>query len=442
MIDDLLSDAESIVARATAAGADQAEAYLERGASLDLELEQGRLAGAGSQQSTGGSVRLTKNGRTGFAYFSQVPDADAAIQRAFDAAKLAPPRELVLPSPERTVAVPGRWDEALVALDPAMALTAAKELLASAHNVAPDGAVSGGIAMSWGGEALANSNGLAVTDRSTMMQAFASIVHASGDSSISAWDSGTSHNASMDVGVIGRNAAETTLSLRDPAAAVSGPADLVLRPSAGAELITGLIGQAVHGDTATRGRSFWSERLATDVAHPGFSVIDEPHHPKGIATTPIDGDGAATQRTPIIEGGRLKTYLFDARDAGMHGTRSTGHAQRDGFKAAPSAGAHHMVIEGPAKPEDALIADIDRGYLIDSLLGAHTANGTTGDFSVTAPNVWRIEKGAVVGACKEIAIGGNLPDLLFQLDGVSVQPRCMPGAMLGSLRLRDAHVSA
>ena len=36
-------------------------------------------------------------------------------------------------------------------------------------------------------------------------------------------------------------------------------------------------------------------------------------HPDGPASAPFDGEGSATRRTPLIEGGRLAGYLYDAR---------------------------------------------------------------------------------------------------------------------------------
>jgi PmbA protein len=79
---------------------------------------------------------------------------------------------------------------------------------------------------------------------------------------------------------------------------------------------------------------------------------------------------------------------------------------------------------------------------VDSVLGAHTANATTGDFSVTAANVWRIRKGAVTGPVSEVAIGGNLPDLLLRLDGVGSRPKQMDGLAIPPLRFRAVDVSS
>jgi len=177
------------------------------------------------------------------------------------------------------------------------------------------------------------------------------------------------------------------------------------------------------------------------VAHPDLHLADDPLDRHGIGTVPFDGEGARARRNDIISGGTLQKWLFDARDGARHGQPSTGSAVRDGFKTQPGTGTHHLVLQGPARPEAQLVADIEHGFLVDSVLGAHTANATTGDFSVTAANVWHIRNGAVAGASREVAIGGNLPELLARLDAVSSEAKAMDGARMPSVRLRDVQVS-
>ena len=47
--------------------------------------------------------------------------------------------------------------------------------------------------------------------------------------------------------------------------------------------------------------------------------------PEGLATAPFDGEGVAQQRTPLIEDGVLRTYLFDTYTADKAERESTGN---------------------------------------------------------------------------------------------------------------------
>jgi PmbA protein len=45
-------------------------------------------------------------------------------------------------------------------------------------------------------------------------------------------------------------------------------------------------------------------------------------------------------------------------------------------------------------------------------MGAHTANPSSGDFSVTTSSILRVEGGEVVGALKQAGLSGNLAKAL------------------------------
>ena len=41
---------------------------------------------------------------------------------------------------------------------------------------------------------------------------------------------------------------------------------------------------------------------------------------------------------------------------------------------------------------------MEEGYIVHSVMGAHTANPTSGDFSVTTSTILRVEGGEIIGA--------------------------------------------
>ena len=433
--------AEDLVRQAVARGAGHAEVYVERRGSLDVEVERGRLSGSGMDLAAGGAVRTLQDGRLGFAYFTDPTNATIAIERALDQARLAPEEPFTLPQ-GKTPTSPARWDERLASLDPDLPVSWCRDLIAAATEACPDAVIGGGASIGWHTMALANSAGVTIEDRSTMASAYASLVVTDGVAR-NAWDTTTRWDASIDAAALGAGVAHTVQELGDPRPAATGRADVVLRPNAGSELVLGLIEGAMDGDTAMRGKSFWSGKEGERVGHEGLHVIDDPMHPEALFPTACDDEGAVAKAHSLISGGVLGGFLFDARDAARHDRQATGHAVRDGFKAPPSTGAHHVVMtHDQTLAEKRLLADIDEGYLVESVLGAHTANGTTGDFSVTAANVWRIRGGEVVGASQEVAIGGNLPELLGRLDAVGADPKRTSGAIVPSMRLRDVQVSA
>jgi PmbA protein len=61
---------------------------------------------------------------------------------------------------------------------------------------------------------------------------------------------------------------------------------------------------------------------------------------------------------------------------------------------------------------DGLIEEMGEGYVIHSVMGAHTANPTSGDFSVTTSTILRVEGGQVVGALSQAGFSGNMAKAL------------------------------
>ncbi|MEK6976291.1 MAG: TldD/PmbA family protein [Candidatus Thermoplasmatota archaeon] len=443
--DELLARCERVVELALARGAQQAEAYAESAASLDVELENGRIATTGASRGAGASIRLVKDGRLGFAYWTQDAEAASSIDRALQQARLAPQLGFRFPAPEKGRRLDGRWDDRVAALEVADGITLAEELLAGAKQASRKSTVAGGGASldhsTW---ALASSAGVRAWDRETGASCAASLVLQDGTRSVSSGESRSAHSLHLDARDVAAEAGRTVESLRGPKPAkAKGAKDLVLRPDAAAELVTGLAISAATGDDAMRGKTVWSGKLGQSVAVPDLDLVDDSWVSGAISASAIDGDGLPTRRQPIIDGGILRAFLFDSWDAHRHKQVSTRSAVRGGFKSRPDTGTHHLVLSSrKARALDKIIAGTDDGYLVDSVLGAHTANVTTGDFSVTSPNVWRIRKGAVEGPVTEVAIGGNLPDLLMRIDGVAKEPKRMAGAHIPAVRFRDVTVSS
>lgn len=441
---ELLGRAERIVAVALARGADQAECYLERGASVGIELEAGRLGSTSAHQGQGAGLRIVKAGRLGFAYLTRDDDAARAADQALAQARHAPRRNFVLP-PGRKAQPLRRWDGRIAQLDATDALQLAQEALRSSKAAVPKATVSGGgasLSVEW--TALASSEGVAAVDRSTSAGVSVSLTLQDGERAIAAGEMATRHAlGKLDAVAVADAAAATLLSLRKPKApGASRACHIILQPEAAAELVAGLAVGAATGDDARRGKTVWSERLGKRVGSPLFTLVDDSRTAGAIGAVPFDGEGTPTRRMPIVEGGVLRNFLYDAWDAHRHDAKTTASATRGGFKSRPDTGTHHLVVESnKAQTRAKLIAGVDDGYLVDSVLGAHTANPTTGEFSVTAPNVWRIVDGEIAGPVTEIALAGSLDSLLAGLDGVAKTPKAMDGLRMPALRVANVNVS-
>jgi PmbA protein len=164
------------------------------------------------------------------------------------------------------------------------------------------------------------------------------------------------------------------------------------------------------GDAVFKGKSLLAGKVGAQIVSSLLTIRDDGTLPKGMATAPFDGEGVAQQNTVVVSDGILQGYLYDTLYAGKMGTVSTGNSARGGVKGLPHLGATNLFIENGCTPAASLIAGIGRGLLLTDLIGMHTANSISGDFSVGAAG-FLIENGQIVHPVKGIAIAGNILDL-------------------------------
>ena len=86
------------------------------------------------------------------------------------------------------------------------------------------------------------------------------------------------------------------------------------------------------------------------------------------------------------------------------------------------------------------MADIDRGLYITDVMGMHTANPISGDFSVGAAGLL-IENGHLSRAVRGVTIAGNLIDLLHDIEAVGSDLRFMGSKAAPSIRLSALSIS-
>ena len=110
---------------------------------------------------------------------------------------------------------------------------------------------------------------------------------------------------------------------------------VVLDPTVAASFI-GLIGGGLGAGAVQRGRSPFADRLGAEIAGEALVLHDDGLDPEGSASSPFDGEGVPRRRTALIEGGRLRTYLFDTYTARRGDAASTGNAGRAGYRSQPS----------------------------------------------------------------------------------------------------------
>jgi PmbA protein len=190
----------------------------------------------------------------------------------------------------------------------------------------------------------------------------------------------------------------------------------------------GFIGGVLCADAVQRGRSPFAGRLGDDIASAVLTLTDDALDPEGPASAPFDGEGTPHRRTPLIEGGRLATYLHDSYTARREGDgqASTGNAARAGYRSAPAVSTSNLVIAEGERTLDELLAEAADGVYVTEVAGLHSGvNPVSGTFSVGASGR-RIANGALAAPLTEFTIASDLPKMLTAVQAAGRPSRWVP----------------
>ena len=409
----------ALLERARRAGADAGDAVYSADASESIQVRLGKLEDVERSESEHIGLRVFVGTRSASIGSSDMADAalDELAARAVAMARSAPedpyaglaPEELLTRGPFPAL------DLEDTAEPTPSALRALAEAAEDAARAVPGvtNSEGGGASAGRGLFAMATSHGFAGAYASTSRGLSASVVagEGSGMQRDYGWRS-AHHGADLPTPrEIGQLAGNRAVARLGPGRLKSGTMPVVFDPRVGGSLVGHLIG-AMAGSSIARRSSFLLDRLGEQLFDSGISVVEEPHRPRGLRSRPFDGEGLATVRRELVEGGRIATWLLESASARQLGLAPTGHASR-GHGGAPGTSVSNIHLAAGTVSPQALMADIADGVYVTELIG-HGVNGVTGDYSRGASG-FRIVGGEVAGPVAEFTIAGNLIDMFAAL---------------------------
>jgi PmbA protein len=427
---DLEQAAARAVEAAVAAGASDAEAWAEHAVEREIRVYEGNVESLTDAAGNGIGIRSFDGGRWGYAYGTDLSDdgLKALAEAAAGAAAVSDPDEFAgLPEQFGAADVPSlaspelaQWDTARK-VDLALAVERAARAREGVSQVEEALYADGAQRI-----AIANSRGFAASYESTIAYAWASAFAGEGSDLMTGLGVGMARDpAGLDPEAIGAEAAERALELAGARQADSRRCPVVLDTFVAASF-AGFIGGMLSADAVQRGRSLFADREGDEVAGTGFVLVDDGIHPEGPSTAPFDGEGVARRRTPLIEDGRLLTFLFDARTARKGGRETTGNAGRASYRVPPSVSSTNLVMEAGDASLEELVRRAGDGLYVTSVAGLHSGvNPVSGTFSVGATGRL-IENGELGRPVREMTIASDLVSMLKSVQAVGGPGRWVP----------------
>ena len=113
---------------------------------------------------------------------------------------------------------------------------------------------------------------------------------------------------------------------------------------------------------------------------------------------------------------------------------------RDSIKDLPEIGIQNLYIEPSKTTRQELFKKMGSGFFVTDVIGAHTINPITGEFSVGAEGLW-VEKGEEAHSVKGVAIAGSLHDLFKNVVEVGNDLRFVASAGSPTILISELQVS-
>ena len=431
----LIEHAHRLLALAEREGADEAEVFGIHGHSVDIDLRKDVVELASESFYAGLGLRAAVRGAVGFSCTSDMAALSAVARSAVKSARARGPDEAwrSLPLPQKVATPEGIYDARLEQIGPEECLDLAARMLAGLAEVEGVEPVSGGVGCVFGTDFVVNSRGIELQETSTLMHAsMETIARKTGSDVATGSEFHNSRSLQPSLEGVGRAAAEMARASLGGAKAESGTFHVLLKPMAVAELLDATLLSAVCADSVQKGRSALLGRLGEKIASESLRIVDDGLLAGGLDSSSFDGEGVPSRKNILIEEGVLKGFLYDSYTAGKDGVISTGNAERSGYSDVPRVGIRNLIISSPDARD--LLAET-RGYLVNGLIGAHTANPISGDFSVEARNCFFVAPGVDAKPIRSLMLAGNVFELLKEID-VGTDVRAVGGIVTPTIRFR------
>ncbi len=423
----------------------EAEAFLLQGRELSIEVIDGQVETFKEAEEAGLGLRVINQGRLGFVFTSDLSD-EAVKQVVEDAISISHYTEAdphnCLPSGKYEYPVLEVYDLAI----PAASLEAKIEIAREVEKVARASDPRIKIIERAGYEdsefinVIMNTNGVYASGRGNFCGLYVFLV---------AEEDGDAQNGfsvmvkkkykDLDSGFTGEEAARNAVRALHARSISSAHLPCVMEPYVSTRFLS-LLAQMADAGMVQKGKSLFAGKLEQSVAAPVVNLVDDATWKGGIGSFSFDGEGVPARRNAIIQDGILTDYLYDCYSASKAGVEPSGNGQRGSFRSLPAVGTSNFILQAGSLEPQKLYADIEKGLYVTEVMGMHTANPISGDFSVGAAGIM-IENGKLTYPVRGATIAGNLGEFFLDIESLGSDLRFFGGRAAPSIRLKSLSIA-
>lgn len=285
-----------------------------------------------------------------------------------------------------------------------------------------------------------NSNGVDGTHNATYFSGSVTAVAQDGGESQMGWEMDARHiRSGMDFAAIGAGAARNAVRMLGARKIRTIKCPAIIENVVVTELLEALAGSFL-ADNVSKGKSMLANKVGVKVVSAAMSIVDDGTQPGGWASSAYDGEGVPRGVNVLLDKGVCAGYLYDTYWGRRAGAASTGSSARSNFKGMAGVGLSNFSIKPGDRDVVSLMKEMSTGFYITEVLGAHTINSVSGDFSVGAAGIW-VEDGAFAYPVRGMAISGNLLQLFSKVAACASDMRFLGSVGAPSILIEEMEAS-
>jgi len=427
---------EKVLKSAEKLGAKEAEALIFVRRAIGVEIERAEIKTCSDVMDGGLGVRAITNKKIGFAFTNILgeKETEKTAKRAVEASKATPKDKnwKQLPEKRKYPTVRDTYDRKITKFTSDEAVVLCQTMINTAYEVEKR------VLPAFGGAEVAifesiclNSHGVKASDKGTsLVCSLGTMARSKTQVSPMCFEFKASRRYEPDPKWVAKEAARFAVDAINVGKAEAGRFPVLLDPFALQSILIFTLVQSVRGDIVARGRSVFKNKIGKKVAGENIAIYDNGILPGGLGSGKMDMEGVPRQKTPIVEEGILRGFLYNNYWARLEDTESTGNAGRGGgglrlppYGTIPNISPTNIQLKAGRFTEEELLEEVKNGYYVRNVQGAHQSNPETGEFSVALAPAWRIQKGKITHAVKGVMIAGNAYDMLKKISALGKETR-------------------
>ena len=389
--------------------ADGAQAIMTTQETSAVDFENDKLKSAESSQRTNIHVKVIRDGKVGTSSTTDPADIEGVVGRALEAAEFGSQIHFELPAPGELDPVK-IFDPELLPLQKPEMIRMGQQMMDMIKAYNPEILAGAGVNRTITRVEFANSKGALYSEEHTNFDVGAGGQWTRGTDILFAGHSVAQKKRALDTEDVAARAIDYFRMAEKIVPVESKPMPVIFTPGGFVAILLSL-GLALDGKNVFLGASPLRDKLGQQIAHPGFTLIDDPTVDYGPNTSAFDNEGVVRKVTPLVENGVLRNFIYDLDTAGRAGQHPTGHGTNRNLT--------NLVMSPGDQSFEEMVAGIQEGLMVHEFLGLGQGNPINGEFSVNVFLGYKIENGRIAGRVKDVMLAGNAYAALKDITAMS-----------------------